>query len=133
MRYFVHILNGMVSSIVVTPTMAQKLIDKGLVIIEVTDMSPRPTSGWTYDGTNFFPPADPPAKTTVISLALWDAFTEAEQESLVNHANAKVKRFLYELRLRDTLNLTKVGLVLAALEAAGILAAGRAAEIIGGL
>lgn len=64
--------------------------------------------------------------------ALWDRFTAAEQETLVNHNNAKVKTLLYELRIRQKVNLLHPQLFTAlnGLETAGILGAGRAAEIL---
>jgi len=62
----------------------------------------------------------------------WNRFTNAEQETLVGHANAKVQSLLFDIRLRAKINLRWPKLVAAlnAMESAGILSAGRAAQIL---
>lgn len=130
-KQYAQITDGTVSLIKCSEQMAQKLINAGLTIIDVTDMTPMPQSGWTYDGVNFYPNI-PVVRTDIDTLYLWDRFTEAEQEILTGHNNNKVKRFLFDLRMRGTVNITKTLQALIALEGAGILAVGRANEILGG-
>jgi len=73
------------------------------------------------------------APTTEISgNTLWNRFSEEEQENLIDSANKKIKRFLYELRIRPRFCLTDPKLINAvnALESAGIIDEGRAAVIL---
>jgi len=62
----------------------------------------------------------------------WDRFLESEQDDLVDSANKKVKRFLYELRMTPKINLKNAKLIgaITLAESAGILTPGRAAQIL---
>ena len=95
-------------------------------------MSPMPESGWLYRPAigDFVEP--PVAPRYVTNEMFWDRFTNAEKEDLVDHSNRKVRLFLYELRIRSRINLDNAALatILTAMENAGILSAGRAAEIL---
>jgi hypothetical protein len=92
--------------------------------------------GWSYDSNlNVFtkPEAEEPEKITIIANEdLWDRFLETEQENLLDSANKKIKRFLYELRIRPEFNLLDSKLISAinALESASIIGAGRTDEIL---
>ena len=68
----------------------------------------------------------------ITNKAFWGRFTSAEQETLVAHTNKKVKALLYEIRMRPKINLRWSKLITAinAMENAGIIGAGRAAEIL---
>ena len=71
-------------------------------------------------------------RSIISGLKLWDRFQELEQEDLVDSANKKIKKFLYELRIRPTFDLKDSKLINAinALETASIIGVGRAAEIL---
>lgn len=71
----------------------------------------------------------PFVKTAATSEEVWDAFTAAEQELLAGHANAKVQAFIRTLQIKRSVPLAKLQTALNALETAGLLAVGRAAEI----
>ena len=91
--------------------------------------------GYIYNaGQDTFeePPYEKPAINIISGLELWGRFQEIEQENLVDSANKKIKRFLYELRIRPFFDLTNPKLINAinALETAGIIGVGRAAEIL---
>ena len=62
----------------------------------------------------------------------WERFTDDEQEALVSHTNPKAQAFLYQIRIRPRINLrwTKLITAVSAIESGGIIAAGRAAEIL---
>lgn len=70
--------------------------------------------------------------TIITNLELWNRFTEAEKETLVGSTTAKVKKFLYELRMIGSVDLTDNRIITAinALETAGMIGAGRAEEIL---
>ena len=73
-----------------------------------------------------------PDRSIISGVNLWDRFQELEQEDLVDSANKKIKKFLYELRIRPTFDLKDSKLINAinALETASIIGVGRAAEIL---
>lgn len=73
-----------------------------------------------------------PDMNIISGVDLWDRFEETEQESLVDSPNKKIKRFLYELRIRPSFDLKNQQLINAinVLEAAAIIGVGRAAEIL---
>lgn len=75
---------------------------------------------------------DRPATNIIWGVNLWDRFEEAEQENLVGSVNKKIKKFLYELRIRSTFDLTDQRLrdAVCALETASIIGLGRAAVIL---
>lgn len=57
MTDYVKIVDGNVSPIIITKTFAiQGYEDKGIKIIDVTDMEPKPTFGWTYSDNKFHMP-----------------------------------------------------------------------------
>lgn len=73
-----------------------------------------------------------PDRSIISGVTLWDRFEETEQENLVDSANKKIKKFLYELRTRPSFDLKDQKLINAinALETASIIGVGRAAEIL---
>jgi hypothetical protein len=68
----------------------------------------------------------------ITNVELWERFTTAEQEALIDHINVKVQTLLHELKTRSLINLRWAKLITAinALETAGIIGVGRAAEIL---
>lgn len=87
--------------------------------------------GKLWDGNEFV--AGPAKlKKIIFTHEFWARFASAEQEILIDHANVKVKTFLYQISLRSEINLTWNKLISAvnALESASIIDPGRAAEIL---
>ena len=136
MKKYVQILNGKANPIVIEEDKVDELRANGVEIIDITDISPQPQVGWIYDSeTKIFSAPEvvqPVPITTISNIDFWHRFTQAEQETLVNSSNSKVKAFLYELRLRPLLNLTNQRLITAinALESADLVGVRRAAEIL---
>ena len=56
--------------------------------IDVTDAKPRPGPGWTYDGTTFIPPPEPPRieVTQIERAALLERMTPAEVHGWIRAA-----------------------------------------------
>lgn len=141
-RLLAVISNGLVANVIVGE--ATDYPDA----IDVTDLSPRPAPGWTFDGDEFAPPADPPAPfygTRVTKLAFCQRLTDpvlvaieiasihnpaaspAQQQLAaqlrVMQANVQVATFI-DLARQDT----RAGVQ--ALEAAGLLPVGGAATVL---
>lgn len=134
MKKYVRILNGKVNSIVIEDDKVEELQNAGVEIIDVTDIIPQPQTGWLYDSvTEIFsePPVSKPI-TIIPNIILWDRFIETEKETLLGSANKKIKKFLYELRIRSEFDLADQKLIDAinAFESAGIIGANRAKEIL---
>lgn len=54
---YAQIINGVVNMIVVeNEQILNELRSTGLTIIDITSLDPKPSSGWTYNGTVFSPP-----------------------------------------------------------------------------
>ena len=72
------------------------------------------------------------ADNAILSLELWDRFTEEEQENLLDSSNKKIKRFLQDLRMRPSYNKIdpKLIAIIGALENNGLIGTGRAEEIL---
>ena len=92
-------MNGKANPIVIEEDKVDELRANGVVIIDITDVSPQPQSGWLYDSeTNTFsePPIIPiEPDTTISNITFWNRFTEAEKESLLDSANKKIKVFKF--------------------------------------
>jgi hypothetical protein len=123
---FAIISNGIVEGVYVC---LKKPVLQNKTVIDVTGMENGPGPGWSYADDIFSPPAAIP-KTTITSLNFWNRLTNAEQEALIASNNAKVQRLLFEMRLRPVLPVAKLTIILNAMELAGLLAPGRAAEIL---
>lgn len=93
---------------------------------------PRLSKGDSFDGQVITP--EPPGVRILTKGAFFDRFTDAEIEAIMNasRTNARVAGFLKRLDLYDHIVLpnARLSAALAALEAAAILAPGRAAEIL---
>lgn len=114
--------------------------------IDVTDMDPRPSSRWTYDGEAFAPPTEEAAADRrVTRLAFRNRFTQAELvalelASIDNPAGtaeqrqqaASLRVMLANLQAATFIDLdradTRTGVL--QLEQAGLLGAGRALAIL---
>lgn len=117
--------------------------------IDVTDVHPRPAPGWTYSGTSgtFSPPVPVPAveDRRVTRLAFRNRFTQAELVALeiasldnpaatmqARQQAASLRVMLANLQAASWIDLqrpdTRTGVQ--QLEAAGLLGAGRALEIL---
>ena len=96
---------------------------------------------WTYDGTNFIAPpipepVTPVAPTTLNKIDFLRLFTQAERIAIKEAAktNAVVEDYQYMLDSATTVNLQDPDILMGipALEAAGIIGPGRAAQILAG-
>lgn len=98
--------------------------------IDITSLSPQPKEGYLYDGTNFSPPPAP--LKIVTNKEFWARFIETEKENLVASTDKRVKRLLFELQMTDNFNLNdaKVKTAINGLETLGLIAVGRAVEIL---
>ena len=99
------------------------------------------TMGWTYDGTNFIappPPPAPPAPTSIYitAYAYASRFTQAERVAIrtAGQTNIQVQDYLEMLNLlvNNGVNLLdpQLAIDVNALETAGLIATGRAAQIL---
>jgi hypothetical protein len=93
--------------------------------------------GWLYDGSMFTAPPDPaptPVRT-LTKLQYMNRFTDGELASIYTAAksNVAVEIWLEKFKLASEVNLDDASTVagLQAMEAVGLLASGRAAEILG--
>ena len=134
MKKWAEIEDGVVRALHDAPDNLVLEIASPYKIVEVTNTNPRPKQGWYYkDGV--FSQVGTPTRKPVQIRALWERFTDNEQETLVSHAHPKVKRFIMEMQMNanSIVNLVEnpfVARAINAMEAAGILDAGRAAEIL---
>lgn len=142
------IRSGVVDSVIVadmqfaTATFAASDVD----LVDVTDTAPMPGIGWAYSSGVFTAPIqpepEPPSPVSygriITRLAFLNRFTDAEavaidlasigatvQAATLRRANAKINA-AEEIQL--DLPETRAGVL--ALEAAGLIAAGRAAQIL---
>jgi hypothetical protein len=108
-----------------------------IVMVPVQGVTPEPKAGWWYDGQNFSEPAPPPAPdygTKISRLALKLRMTATERKTI--RAAAETNADVYDLMdlLSDStyIDLTRPETVqgIQTLEAAGLLGAGRADEIL---
>lgn len=115
--------------------------------VDVTDVSPRPGPGWTRAGDTWQPPSgsDAPADRRITRLAFRNRFTQAELVALeiasldnpaatmqARQQAASLRVMLANLQAASWIDLqrpdTRTGVQ--QLEAAGLLGAGRALEIL---
>jgi len=133
---YAHITNDIVNIIECEPDKVDELISAGLVIKDISEVTPKPAAGWTYDpDTDTYSEPEPiieQPNPVISNIDFWERFTEDEREILVTHTNAKIKRFLFELRLRDSFDLSdqKNIDIINALESATIIGVGRADVIL---
>ena len=68
----------------------------------------------------------------ISNINFWDRFTEIEKETLIDSTNKKVKKFLFELKIRSEVDLTDQKLINAinTMESNSIIGIGRADEIL---
>jgi hypothetical protein len=109
-------------------------VDLGGQWVDVTGLHVGP--GYTYDGTDFAAPA---VVRLITPRQLWQRFTAAERESLEDLAmtgTASVKKKLAAFKTYVMTGMTVdldddyIIASVAAMETAGVIAAGRAAEIL---
>lgn len=90
--------------------------------------------GWLYDGTTFTAPPAPAPVRTLTKLQYMNRFTDSELAGIYTAAKSvvQVEIWLEKFKLASEVNLDDTATVagLQAMEAAGLLAAGRAAEIL---
>jgi hypothetical protein len=106
-------------------------------MVLVDDVTPEPRAGWLYDGTDFSEPAPPPApdygtKITRLAMKLRMTATERKTIRAAAETNADVYDFMDLLSDSTYIDLTRPETVqgIQTLEAAGLLGAGRADEIL---
>ena len=131
----IAIKNGIVENVVAV-TQADKYASrqflemKGYTVIENGDAG----AGDTFDGTNFTRPAKPAIKQKLTHRAFLKRLTIKEFKDIRQAAknNADVDMFLYLFERAQEIDLADPDTVagLQMLESAGILNAGRAAEIV---
>lgn len=97
--------------------------------------------GWTWTGTELVPPVqeevppvEPPPTTIITKLAFRNRFTQAEKAALytVATSNVLIRIYLDDLAAATFIDLSRQDTIdgVMALEAAGLLAAGRANIIL---
>ena len=90
--------------------------------------------GWLYDGATFAPPDPAPVSRTITKVAYLKRFTQTERIGIREAAkvNAVVEDYLELLNLEQDVDLADPETIAGVqqLEAAGLLATGRAAEIL---
>lgn len=59
MQTYARLENGVVMEIIATDQDIKTMFSPGLVWVEITNITPLPAEGWTYDGTAFAPPPGP--------------------------------------------------------------------------
>lgn len=136
------IKNGLVEQVIVSDAeFAQSIARKWDAVTPAIDGC---AIGWAWDGEAFTPPAPPPAPepTTeprhITRLAFLNRFTDAEAISIdlasigATEQEAGLRRYMNKVNAATFIDLarpdTRAGVQ--ALEAGGVLAAGRAAEIL---
>ena len=136
------IKNGLVEQVIVSDAeFAQSIARKWDAVTPAIDGC---AIGWAWDGEAFTPPAPPPAPepTTeprhITRLAFLNRFTDAEAISIdlasigATAQEAGLRRYMNKVNAATFIDLarpdTRAGVQ--ALEAGGVLAAGRAAEIL---
>lgn len=136
------IKNGLVEQVIVSDAeFAQSIARKWDAVTPAIDGC---AIGWAWDGEAFTPPAPPPAPepTTeprhITRLAFLNRFTDAEAISIdlasigATVQEAGLRRYMNKVNAATFIDLarpdTRAGVQ--ALEAGGVLAAGRAAEIL---
>ena len=73
-----------------------------------------------------------PTHFIITNYEFWDRFTQAEQEDLLDHTNKQIKWAVNWLQFNPTVDIKKTKVINAinALETAGVIGTGRAAEIL---
>lgn len=143
MGHYLLIANGTVKNkVVANPDWADDQAQSGVwdyVIDEATLGGQNPGPGWkTPDGVTFTPPPEPdPAELPPAPLSPLDfirRFTKAERKDIRRAAkqDEDLDDFLYLLQMAGSVHLDNQDTIdgVNALEQAGIIAAGRAAEIL---
>lgn len=140
-RKFAHIVDGQVVNIILAG--ADWAASAGQLLVDVTDNLAEPGVGWSYDGIEFSPPPvpQPPAfdrPRHITQLAFISRFTDAEAVAIdlasigATQQAASVRRYQKKVDAATYIDLdredTRAGVQ--ALEAAGLLAAGRALQIL---
>lgn len=140
-RKFAHIVDGQVVNIILAG--ADWAASAGQLLVDVTDNLAEPGVGWSYDGIEFSPPLvpQPPAfdrPRHITQLAFISRFTDAEAVAIdlasigATQQAASVRRHQKKVDAATYIDLdrtdTRTGVQ--ALETAGLLAAGRALQIL---
>lgn len=106
-------------------------------MVPIDGVTPQPQAGWLYDGTNFSEPPAPPAPdygTKITRLAMRNRFTFDEKVAIETAAETtpSVRVFLADLASSSFVDLTRADTIggVNQMETAGLIAAGRAAEIL---
>lgn len=111
-----------------------------IVMVPVDGLDPEPQPGWLYDGVAFSAPdeADPDAARWITRLAFLSRFTDAEAVAIdlasmgATVEAATMRLYMSKVNAATYIDLDRADLRdgLLAVETAGILAAGRALEIL---
>jgi len=107
--------------------------------INLTDITPEPGIGWTYENAVFIaPPAPPPAPpepSVITKIALLNRMTDAEFISIINAAKTDAEVELWKTRFDNasSIDLISIDRVVAGfpmLVTKGLLTQGRSIEIL---
>lgn len=104
-----------------------------LYAIEVTNISPMPASRWKYDiDTGTFSEPDTVYLNPITSKEFFLRLTGPERVALISSVDNQIKQFAFWIGLSGDINLNDPIMATACgmLESEGIIAAGRAAEIL---
>ena len=123
--------NGNVNPIVCSDVMAATLISQGWTLLDITNVSPKPGGGWTYDGVNFFPPEKAPKKA-MDPNEFWDKWTVDEEDDAYKTGDKIILKMIRKVD-RGRFNITS-GVITNGMERAvqnNILTQARHDEIMG--
>lgn len=122
------IKNGVVTNVIISNTIPENGVDITNKHVGI---------GYTYENNNFVAPVvEAPAPNTILSrFAFRNLFTLAEKQTIYAEAdtNIIVKIFLDEITVAENVDLANEATIVGVnyLESQGLIAAGRAAEILG--
>lgn len=126
-----HIINSVVKGVYVFNKQPEHAPSEGFYL-DVSNVVQRPGPGWTHIKDLTFERPPEVRNTVINNIDLWDRFLESEKEDLCNSANKTIKMFLYELRIRNYIDLLNPRLItiVNALETAGVIGTDRADAIL---
>lgn len=131
-KIYAEVENGKVRNVFEWKEASIPFLGSKVIIVDITTISPKPQISYLYDGINFSAPSIPLPQLIVSKKELWERFTDTEKNSIISSVDIKVKRFLTEIPILDSVDLkdTKVINIIRYLETAGLITLGRADQIL---
>ncbi|MGI4796791.1 MAG: hypothetical protein ACRYG8_22615 [Janthinobacterium lividum] len=134
-RTYAHVIGGLVVEILATDVDMSTLFPASLMWIDVTGMSPMPSPGWGWTGSQFSAPAvKAVAAPKLTSLQFMNLLTVSEQTAIATAAqsNANVLVWLLKISGATYVDLGDAATIAGvdAMATAGLLSAARAAAIL---